>query len=172
MSDEKRSFSRIPIRLKAHARAMQSIDSPQLFTGDVVGEVSCRDDFLRKSKLPEELTTFLSEMDRKMDRVLGLLSQGHIETDFPIDVEVMELSAAGVKFRSKTQFEPNTPLEMVLLLSQVPLRMAGSKGRIIAKEDDTKLYRFEFVDTRGSDMETIVQFVFQQQREQIRTSQK
>ena len=48
--------------------------------------------------------------------------------------------------------------------------MAGSKGRIHGIEDDTKLYRFEFVDTRGSDMEAIVQFVFQQQREQIRNS--
>ena len=172
MSDEKRSFSRIPIRLKAHARAMQSIDSPHLFTGDVVGEVSCRDDVLRNSKLPDELTIFLSEMDRKIDRVLGLLSQEHIKTDFPIDIEVMELSAAGVKFRSKEQFNPDTPLEIVFLLSQVPLRLAGSKGRIVAKEEDTKLYRFEFVDTRGSDMETIVQFVFQQQRELIRTSKK
>ncbi len=172
MNDEKRSFSRIPVRLKAHARAMQSIDSSQRFTGDIVGEISCRDDILRNSKLPEELATFLSEMDRKIDRVLGLLSQNHIKTDFPIDIEVMELSAAGVKFRSKEQFKPDTPLEIVLLLSQIPLRMAGSKGRIIAMEDDTKLYRFEFVDTRGSDLEAIIQFVFQQQREQIRTSKK
>ena len=57
MNDEKRSFSRIPVRLKAHARAMRSIDSPQRFTGDIVGELSCRDDILRNSKLPEELAT-------------------------------------------------------------------------------------------------------------------
>jgi hypothetical protein len=172
MSDEKRSFSRISVRLKAHARAMQSIDSPQLFTGDVVGAVSNRGDLLRNSKLPEDLTVFLSEMDRKIDRVLSLLSRDQIETDFPINIEVLELSASGVKFRSKKQFQPDTPLEIVLLLSQVPLRMAGSKGRVVAKEEDTQLYRFEFVDTRGSDMEAIIQFVFQQQREQIRTSKK
>jgi len=149
---------------------MQSIESPQLFTGDVVGKTSCRDEVFRNSKLPEDLTAFLSEMDRKIDRVLGLLSQDHLKTDFSIDIEVMELSAAGLKFRSKEVFKTDDPLEIVLLLSQVPLRMAGCKGRILDQEEDTELYRFEFVDMRGSDMEAIVQFVFQQQREQIRNS--
>jgi len=149
---------------------MQSIESPQRFTGDIVGEISSRDDVFRNSKLPDDLTAFLSEMDRKLDRVLGLLSQDHLRTDFSIDIEVMELSAAGVKFRSKEEFQTDTPLEIVLVLSQVPLRMAGSKGRILGKEEDTELYRFEFMDTRGSNMEAIVQFVFQQQREQIRDS--
>jgi hypothetical protein len=172
MSDEKRSFSRIDVRLKAHARIMQYIESPQRFTGDIVGETSCRDDLFRSSKLPEDLTTFLTEMDRKLDRVLGLLSQDHLKTDFSIELEVMELSAAGIKFRSKEQFKTDTPLEIVLVLSQVPLRMAGGKGRILDKDAETELYRFEFMDTRGSDMEAIVQFVFQQQREQIRNSKK
>ena len=172
MSNEKRSFSRIPVRLKAYARSMQSLESPQFFTGDIVGEMSSQEDMFRNSKLPEDLTTFLSEMNRKIDRVLGLLSQESIRTDFSINIEVMELSAAGLKFRSKEQFQPGTSLEIVIMLSQVPLRMAGTKGRILAKEDDTQLYRFEFVDTRGSDMEAIVQFVFQQQREQIRNSKK
>ncbi|MGL1862486.1 MAG: PilZ domain-containing protein [Pseudodesulfovibrio sp.] len=170
MSEEKRTFSRVPIRLKGHARIMQAIESPQIFTGDIVGDSTCRDNLFRNSKLPEDLTNFLTEMDRKLDRVLGLLSKETLQNDFPIDIEVLELSAAGVKFRSKTKIETNESLEIVLILSQVPLRMAGSKGRIHGIEDDTKLYRFEFVDTRGSDMEAIVQFVFQQQREQIRNS--
>lgn len=170
MSDEKRSFSRVPVRLKAHARTMQSIESTQLFSGDVVGDPSCRDDLFRSSKLPDDLTNFLSEMDRKLDRVLSLLSRENLKSDFPMDIEIMELSAAGVKFRSKETFKADEPLEIVILLSQVPLRMAGSKGKILGKEEDTKLYRFEFVDVRGSDMEAIVQFVFQQQREHIRNS--
>lgn len=170
MSEEKRTFSRVPVRLKGYARVMQSIESPQIFTGDAVGEMSNRDELLRNSKLPEDLTSFLAEMDRKLDRVLGLLSKDHLRSDFPLDIEILELSAAGVKFRTKENISPKDPLEIIVLLSHVPLRMAGSKGRTLGIEDDTKLYRFEFVDTRGSDMEAIVQFVFQQQREQIRNS--
>jgi len=149
---------------------MQSIESPQIFSGDAVDDTSLRDDLFRTSKLPEDLTKFLAEMDRKLDRILGILSKDHLRSDFPLDFEVMELSAAGIKFRTKETIDINTPFEIVMLLSHVPLRMAGCKGRIIGIEDDTKLYRFEFIDTRGSDMEAIVQFVFQQQREQIRNS--
>lgn len=170
MSDEKRSFSRIAVRLKAHARVMNSIESIQMFSGDATLEDSGRDCLFRNSKLPEDLTNFFARMDRKLDSILGLLSRENIKSDFPIDIEVMELSGAGIKFRSKKNFKDDEPLEVVILLSQVPLRMAGSKGRIIGKDDDTELYRFEFVDVRGSDMEAIVQFVFQQQREQIRNS--
>ncbi len=170
MSEEKRTFSRVPIRLKGHARIMKDIDSPPKFTGDAVCAESCREDLFRNSKLPEDLTTFLTEMDRKMDRILGLLSRETLQTDFPLDIEILELSAAGVKFRCATPVEINESLEVVMILSQVPLRMAGSKGRVLGLEGDTDLYRFEFVDTRGSDMEAIVQFVFQQQREQIRNS--
>ena len=170
MSEEKRSFSRIPVRLKALARTMQSIDSPQLFTGDAGEVLSARDALFGKSKLPEELINFLSEMDRKMDRIIGLLSQDQVKADFSMDIEVMEISGAGLKFRSPDRFDPDQPLEIILYLSQAPLRMAGSKGRILEKEADTGLYRFEFVDMRGSDMEAIVQFVFKEQREQIRNS--
>ncbi|WP_319466739.1 PilZ domain-containing protein [uncultured Pseudodesulfovibrio sp.] len=170
MSEEKRTFSRIPVRLKGYARTMQSIDSSQIFSGDVISETSCRDELFRNSKLPEDLTNFLAEMDRKLDRVLSLMSQEHLRTEFPLDVEILELSAAGVKIRSTQPFHPDDSLELVLLLSHVPVRMASSKGRILGIDDDTGLYRFEFVDTRGSDMEAIVQFVFQQQREQIRNA--
>ena len=170
MSEEKRSFSRIPVRLKAVARVMHSVDSPQLFTGDAVDFSAVRDTLFAKSGLPEEVINFLVEMDRKLDRVIGLLSQDQVRTDFSIDIEVTEISGAGIKFRSREQFNPDQPLEIILYLSQAPLRMAGSKGRILDQDPETGIYRFEFVDMRGSDMETIVQFVFKEQREQIRNS--
>jgi len=170
MSDEKRTFSRVPVRLKGFARSMHSIDSPQKFTGDFVSEESSRDALFRHSKLPDELTNFLAQMDRKMDRIISLLSTDQLASDFPMKIEIMELSAAGIKFRAPSPLALNDSLEVIVQLSQVPLRMAGSKGRIRGIEEDTGLYRFEFVDLRGSDMEAIVQFVFQQQREQIRNS--
>ena len=170
MSEEKRSFSRIPVRLKALARTMDSIDTPQLFTGDAIDYTCAREDLFGKSNLPDELINFLTEMDRKLDRIVSLLSQDQVKTDFYMNLEVAEISGAGLKFRSTEKFEPDQPLEIILFLSQAPLRMAGSKGRILVQEPDTGLYRFEFVDMRGSDMEAIVQFVFKEQREQIRNS--
>lgn len=170
MSSEQRTFSRIPVRLKCYGRVMSSIDSPQMFTGDTVGNEVDRDALFRSSKLPQELTNFLAQMDRKMDRVITLLSKDHLRSDFPMDMEILELSAAGVKFRSTESFSIDDPLEIILVLSQLPLKMAGGKGCIRGYDEDTELYRFEFLDLRGSDKEAIVQFVFQLQREQIRNS--
>jgi hypothetical protein len=149
---------------------MESLDSPQLFTGETMPQPVTREDFVQKSKLPEEVTGFLVEMDRKLDQIISMLGQDTFKVDFSLPVEVMEISAAGVKFRSSKQFHPGDPLELIIYLSQTPLRLAGSKGRILDQEPDTGLYRFEFVDLRGSDMEAIVQFVFKEQREQIRNS--
>lgn len=170
MSDEKRTFSRVPVRLKGYARIMRNIESSPIYTGDGVGDAACATALFKGSKLPEDLTNFLLEMNRKLDRILGSLSQGGLRDDFPLDIEIMELSAVGIKFRSKSSFAIGTPLEIVIVLGQVPLRMAGSKGIIRGIDEDTGLFRFEFVDTLGSSMEAIVQFVFQQQREQIRKS--
>ena len=170
MSEEKRTFSRVSVRLKGYARIMNSLESSPVFTGDAIEDSHGRDAFFQHSKLPEELTQFLAEMDRKVDRILGLLSQDHIRSDFPLDIEIMELSAAGIRFRTKERIPTDVPLEVVLLLSYAPLRMAGSKGRVLAIDADTGLYRFEFVDTRAADMEAIVQFVFREQREQIRNA--
>lgn len=170
MSSEKRTFSRVSVRLKGYARTMSSVQSPQMFTGDIITEESNRDALFRNSKLPDDLTNFLALMDRKMDRILSLLSKDQLRSDFPMDVEIMELSAAGIKIRTKEPLAIEDALEIIIVLSQVPLRLAGSKGRVRGVEEDTGLYRFEFVDLRGSDLEAIVQFVFQQQREQIRNS--
>lgn len=170
MSEEKRHFSRVPARLKGYARIMRDIDSTPMFSGGTAQERTQQCDIFRNSKLPEDLTCFLSEMDRKLDQILGLLSQDTIRNDFPLDVEIMEMSAAGVKFRSQQTLDIDTPLELVMILSHVPLKMAGSKGRILGIDKEKGLYRLEFVDTRGSDMEAMVQFVFRQQREQIRNS--
>lgn len=170
MNEEKRNFSRVPTRLKGYARTMRSIDSSPVFSGGTASEAPRTCDAFRSSKLPDDLVNFLSEMDRKLDQVLGLLSQNTLRNDFPIDIEIMELSAAGVKFRSQSSFDENAPLEIVILLNHIPLRMAGSKGRILGRDEETGLYRLEFVDTRESDMEAMVQFVFKEQREQIRNS--
>ena len=170
MSEEKRTFSRVSVRLKGHARVMGSIESTQVFTADAVDPASASDELFHNSKLPEDLTAFLAEMDRKLDRVLGLLSQDRIRSDFPLSIEIMEISAAGIKFRSQERFTVGDPLEVVIQLSYAPVRMAGSKGRVVGMDEDTNLYRFEFVDTRAADMEAIVQFVFREQREQIRNA--
>ena len=166
MSEEKRSFSRIEVRMKGYARPVGSVDTPPLFSSDAPEDMPTS--FPKNHKLPEELAAFLMDMDRKLDRIIGLMSTDMLRTDFPLELEIVEISGAGVKFRSSRNFEKGQALEMVLVVSQLPVRMAGAVGRILDRE--AGIHRFEFVNIHESDLESIVQYVFRQQREQIRNA--
>lgn len=167
MDNEKRSFSRIDVRMKGYARLVASLETPCLFNADAVEDGAAS--FPKGSKLPEELAAFLIQMDRKLDRIIGLMSTDMVRNDFPLELEVVEISGAGIKFRSSHNFETGTLMEVVLVVSHMPMRMAGSKGRILAHEPGG-IHRFEFVNLRENDLEAIVQFVFRLQREQIRNA--
>lgn len=168
MSSEKRSFSRVPVRLKAHARQAHDLDSPRLFQSHAQPMQAD----LRSGKLPEEVTGFLKEMDRKLDTILGLLSREHLRDDFPLLLEVTEISGAGMKFRTSENIRTGDLLEVVVVLDRVPLRLAGSKGKVVDGGPDSGIHRFEFVNMNEQDLEMIIQFVFQRQREDIRSSRR
>jgi hypothetical protein len=168
MSSEKRSFSRVPVRLKAHARQAHALDSPRLFQSHAQPMQAD----LRGGKLPEEVTGFLQEMDRKLDTILGLLSREHLRDDFPLNLEVIEISGAGMKFSTSENVRAGDLLEVVIVLDRVPLRLAGSKGKVIDGDQSSGVHRFEFVNMNENDLEMIIQFVFQRQREEIRSSRR
>lgn len=168
MSNEQRTFSRIQTRLKGYARRTASVDTAPLYKSSALNLLTSQQDKLQSSKVPEGLADFLIELDNKLDMILSLLSQDQIRTDFPISIEVMEISGAGIKFRTKEKMALDQCLEVVIVLNQSPLRLAGSKGVIKGHEEDTNFWRFEFTNIREQDIENVVQYVFQEQREQIR----
>lgn len=168
MSQEKRSYSRIDTRLKAHARRTSDVSSPKLFRSQSAPMASD----LRNAKLPEDVVGFLQEMDRKLDTILGLLSRDQIRDDFPIDLEVIEISGAGMKFRTSEPISTNDLLEVVIVLERAPLRMAGAKGTVLTHDAGSNIYGFEFQNISDNDLEAIIQFVFGRQREQIRNARR
>ena len=56
------------------------------------------------------------------------------------------------------------------MLSRFPLRMAGAMGRILRLEEQDGLlvHALDFTRIRERDLENIVQFVFQSQRDDLR----
>lgn len=124
------------------------------------------------SHLPEPLLEFLLSLDAKLDQLLSLASQRSIEQDFPLGGSVIELSAAGLTFVSSEPFAPGQRVEIVLTLSHAPLRMAGALGEVVRVEQAGGEHRYalEFTAIRDRDREAIVQFVFQEERAQIRES--
>ncbi len=172
MSEEKRSFSRVQARLTAYVRKVDSLETPPIFSSAPALEACSREVLSRGGKLPEPLVNFLCEMDKKLDQILSFLSQDQIRNDFPMSIEIFELSGAGIKFRTSAPLVVGDKVELVLVLNQFPLRLAGTKGRIVGVEEDTGMLRLEFMNISEADLENIIQYVFQRQREMIRNAKR
>lgn len=168
MSREKRTFSRIETRIKAYARKSADPYSTGLYQPPSVPSSLVP----HGSKLPEGVGIYLEEMNRKLDTVLSLLSRNLMREDFPLDLEVLELSGAGMRFRSAERFQPGQAMEVVLELERMPLNLAGAKGIVLEPDTASGLFRFEFSKIGEIDLENIIQFVFKKQREQIRDARR
>ncbi|SME94400.1 hypothetical protein [Desulfovibrio gilichinskyi] len=165
--DQTAHYSSVKTRIRGYGRIANSLSNPPLFRGIGNGQKHPAED-LDDSKVPEWLKVYLIEIDRKLDQLLGIQSIKDISQDFPIDIEVLEISGNGIMFKTATPLKSKSIMEVVLVLDQVPLRMASTKGTVKAgKISDT--WVMEFINIKEHDLEAIIKFVFSEQRERIRT---
>ncbi len=169
---ENRSYSRVSTRLRAHARYVSSTQSPPLFRSSPQTSSHPTETTLRESGIPEGLRSYLEMINSKLDMLLSVTNQSRLESDYPLKLEVVELSGAGLRcIKPESSISIGQGLEIVLLLSSMPLHMAATTGMVkrIESLEDAEHLIIEFTQMRESDREAIVQFVFREQREQIRT---
>ena len=110
-------------------------------------------------------------INAKLDMLLSMQSRDDLSADFPIPLRIVEISGAGIRFETPEELLLESPVEAVIVLSRFPLRMAGAVGRIIRMDplaDGTTEYALDFTRIRERDLESIVQFVFQSQRDDLR----
>ena len=166
---KKDEFVHVDVYIKGMLRIMSSPEEMPVFNGFLQQNRNLSE-MLAKSKLPEELLVFLEEMDSKLEHVIGLLEHNRMEAGFPVDIEVLNLSAKEAIFKTKSELAPDQAAEIVLPLSQMPLTIAGGIGKLqpIKHPRFGSAWKFSFTRIREEDMESIVQFVFQQERKRIR----
>lgn len=167
---EKKDYVHVDVYVQGLMRIMSRPDELPKFNGyaDDSNDLS---ELFSKSKLPEELILFMESMNSKLEHIIGMLEHNRMEAGFPIDIEVLNLSANGAIFKSRSRsLEQGQTVEAVLSLSQVPMIMAGGVGKIKRVEHPSygQVWELSFTRIREQDMENIVQFVFQQERKRIR----
>ena len=173
MSADKRSFSRVSTRITALARRCDSLDDPLLFkSGPAPSGTDRLAEAAKSGHLAQTLIEFMEGLDRKLDMILAHIGRRQMEKDFPLRLDVRELSGAGLRFVARDDIKNGDILEVVMLLGQNPPRMAGAKGKVQFSRTDASTYGFEFVKIRESDQDAVVQFVFQEEREHIRDSKR
>lgn len=168
--EEKRSYMRIPTRLRGHLRLLPSVDEMPLYReSPPMGSTACILD-PRETGMSEPLYAMLSTINTKLDMLLSLQNRDLLEADFPIPMDIVEISGAGVRFCTPGELALEQSVEAVIVLSRFPLRMAGAMGRIIRHDaaDGPPVYALDFTRIRERDLESIVQFVFQSQRDDLR----
>ncbi|NDV24406.1 hypothetical protein [Desulfovibrio sp. JC022] len=159
-------YASVKTRIKGHGRISSSLESQPVYRGFTGMKKHPAED-LDDSKVPEWLKVYVTELDRKLDQLLGMQSKLDLKHDFPMDLEIIEISGNGMIFRSEAVTVPCI-MEVVAEIEQIPMRLAGAKGHIKAgKKDNSWVMKFEKI--REHDLESIIQFVFSEQREIIRT---
>lgn len=168
--EEQRSFMRIPTRLHGHLRVLPGPEDIPLYRETPpMGAGFCTGD-PRDAGMNESLYALLHSIDAKLDMLLSLHNRNEIEADFPVPMNIVDISGAGVRFSSPQELAIDQYVEAVIILYRFPLRMAGAVGRIARREpqDGVDIYALDFTRIRERDLESIVQFVFQSQRDDLR----
>lgn len=152
-------------------RLLPSVDSPPIFQSLPVPPPPPSGG----SSLSDAVIDHLNHLDAKLDTILSLLSRDLIRDDFPLTAQVSEISGAGVKLVTDHGFSAGQPVEVVLVLSRMPLRLAGATGMTVRQEAPEHVehpglsqWVVDFARIREPDLEAIVQFVFSEQRQHIR----
>lgn len=172
MSEEKRHYSRVQTNLHAWMRPLPSPQAPPIFNDSSNLLAGSSENLLHESRLPESLMNFLMDMDRKLQAILGMLGRDQLLADFPLQIIVTEISGAGIRFISDTALKIGEPMEVVVALSQIPLRLAGAIGKPTRIEespsDQQHAYAFEFTRIREAQLDQVIGFVLQEERRAIR----
>jgi hypothetical protein len=173
-AENNRSFSRINTRLRAYMRKLVTPETAlPLFHSAQTSLPQPTGKQLREANIPVLLQQYLEGLNEKLDTLINLVTRDLLREDFPLKTEVVELSGAGLKCSppEREQLEVGDMIEVVIFLSQNPLNMASAVCTLLRKEDSTQpVLVLEFTKIRESERESIVQFVFSEQREQIRES--
>ncbi|GFK94238.1 hypothetical protein NNJEOMEG_02080 [Fundidesulfovibrio magnetotacticus] len=172
MAEEQRTYLRIPTNLRGRLRLLSTGTELPLFREAPIANLSVSAHELKSSGLSEALVNTLMAMDRKLDLIIGIHAQDSLQADFPCPVDAVEISGAGVKVASAEPLHLKTGqhVEVVLTLTQLPVRMAGAIAQVVREEevDGRTIWALDFTKIRDRDLETIVQFVFQTQRDELR----
>lgn len=168
-SINKADFAHIDVYVRGKLRILSSPEEMPIFNGYGNDNQQLKE-LLSKSKLSEEILSFFEDMHTKLEHIIALLEEKKLEDIFPINIEAVNLSGSEVLFKTPTPLTIGTMVEVVLPLSQMPFKVAGGIGRIDSKKisDGGDIWKLSFTRIREQDLETIVQFVFQQERKRIR----
>lgn len=143
------------------------------YCGSVGGTVSTA---LRDALAGQDsIARFLVEMDRKLDAVLTHLQRESIVENFPHEGLILELSGGGLVLESFHPLTPGDFMELLILPDDYQQRPISVMAEVTRKSPEGHevaeghtAYSVRYTCISEEDREQVIQFVFQEERRQIR----
>lgn len=157
-------------------RMVTDAGSPQLYTGASPSPTAAlREELLSATRQQEMVLRFLAEIDRKLDAVLSLLQTETLVREFPHEGHVVELGGNSLRFECDKELEQGSPVEILVMLEEYPLRIVSILAEVAQKESACALpcmhawsYALRFLSISEDDREAVIRFVFGEERKRIR----
>ena len=124
-----------------------------------------------RGRVPDAMIRLLSDMDKKLDAILGYLRRESLEKEFPHRAQVVRLGAEHLTLECREPLAPEDMLELVMLVGDSPLASGILKVDSLRKEriaGGSGAYDAVFATVRADDREAIIQWIFQETRRRIR----
>ena len=132
-------------------------------------------DALKAPSPKTESQVLLARIDQKLSLLIGMLAEGASRKSYTNHGVVVDISEFGLAFGHVLEIDSGAIIEIGLQLPDGDSRLMDIAGRIVhikAPADPDSPFRFiygvEFTDIQGKDQNDIVQWIFSNQREQIR----
>ena len=129
--------------------------------------------------LDPKLAGFLIQIDEKLDRILNMLTRQDMCEDLPVYVgEGLDISGSGMRILSEKAVEAGKVLDTRFWISRYPVVLLQVYGKVVRVQttdrDGTPLHEIalEFLDLDEGYKEWIISYVFQIQREAIRSDKR
>lgn len=164
------TYKSVEAYAKGRFRLISDTDDIFVFSGFNPSETSGDESPSAAAGMSESVFRFLQRLENKIDHLIGLAQAEKLAADFPFELQAFQVGGNGLLFRTNAPLAPGNKLEIVLFLSSVPLRIAGGIGNVEASVPSPHgpLWKFSFTRLREADLDSIMRFVFQEERQKIR----
>ncbi|MBW1709683.1 MAG: PilZ domain-containing protein [Deltaproteobacteria bacterium] len=150
---------------------------------DYIRQVSPVSSWFKKPESGQELNendpleAFLIKMDKKLNYLIEMLSEKVGLRDYKYQARTIDISATGLCFITSDKLPQGAALEIGLILPSQPHRSMDIAAKVLWQKPYTgkgmKKARNKigliFVDILPEDQDSIVHYIFQKQREEIRS---
>jgi len=178
--NQQKTFAKASTFVRGRLRFLSAPNAPACFTSTLSSTSFSREELIRQTGMTEVMVAFLLNLDSKLESILSILRKDNLEHDFPFKLETLEVSGSGIRFTSDAPPAASKYVEVILHLGE-SFGMVGAIGKIeteAAPADRNSLDQaydpanrprtLNFTRISEPDLDTIVQFVFQEERRKIR----